>query len=122
MLQWVSRAALDIISLSGFNYDLDTLHQGVHGSELATALHRLSNPKSFSLLVFFKLFVPPLRIITFDRQSRENRRTKGILRKIGVDIIEETQRNLELDKANVKLGMKLNEESRCSSSPLRKKC
>jgi hypothetical protein len=122
MLQWLSRAALDIISLSGFNYDLDTLHQGVQGSELATELLRLSNPKGFPLLVFFKLFIPPLRMITFDRKSREYRRTKAILRKVGVDIIEETQYNLALDKANGKSGPKLNEEGRCSDSPRAKEC
>jgi hypothetical protein len=109
MLQWISRAALDIIALSGFNYDLNTLHQGVQGSQLATALHQLSNPKSFPLLMLFKIFIPPLRLITFDHQSKEIRRTKAIIRKIGVDIIEETQRELELEKTNGKAGLKVQE-------------
>lgn len=98
MLQWSSRVALDIIGLAGFNYDLDTLQQGVDGSKLATALHRLSSPKSFPIIVFLKIFIPPLRLIQFDHQSRETQRTRSILRQIGSRIIEEKQKELEYEK------------------------
>ncbi|KIM23167.1 hypothetical protein M408DRAFT_332466 [Serendipita vermifera MAFF 305830] len=100
VLQWSSRAALDIIALSGFNYDLDTLHKGMDGSELATALHRLSSPKTFPIIIFFKIFIPPLRMIQFDHQSRETQHTRGILRNIGVNIIKEKQRQLSLEKTD----------------------
>jgi len=111
MLQWASRAALDIISLTGFDYDLDTLDQGVKGSELASQLHRLNNPQKFPLIVFFKIFIRPLRWITFDHQSKQARRMKAITRKIGVEIIEKKQKELELERVGRKEGGNVQESS-----------
>ena len=118
MLQWSSRAALDIISLAGFNYDLDTLHQGVDGSELATALHRLSSPTTFPIIVLFKLFIPPLRVIQFDHQSVETRRTREILRQIGVNMIQGKQREMELEKAGKGMNVNSGPNSAYSHLPL----
>lgn len=109
MLQWASRAALDIIGVAGFNYDLDTLHQGIDGSELASALRQITNPKNFPPLLFFKLHIPPLRVITFDRQSKGARHTRGTLQKIGVNIIEKKERELEREKGDQEGDLKMNE-------------
>ena len=111
ILQWASRVALDIISLAGFNYDLDTLHQNVDGSELATQIHRLSNPGRLQLIVFFKMFARPLRWVTFDRQSRDARQMQATMRKIGVEMIEQTQRELALEEASRKEGTTTHEPS-----------
>jgi hypothetical protein len=100
VLHWVSRAAIDIIGLAGFNYDFNTLQLGETGNELAAAIHRLNSPKRFPFFLFLKGLVPFLRIFEFDEQSKETRRTRVLLRDIGVRMIAEKERRSHDEKGN----------------------
>ena len=100
VVHWLSRATLDIIGLAGFNYDFSTLRQGQEGSELSAAFHRFNSENQFPLMMLLKGFLPPLRIIEFDSAAREARRLRKIMRQIGLQLIEDKQKEILSEKAN----------------------
>lgn len=100
MVHWLSRATLDIIGLAGFNYEFRTLRDGKEGSELSAAFQQYSNNSQDSLWITIKGFIPPLRIFDFDSVSRDARLVKKIMRKIGLQLIEEKQKEILLEKSS----------------------
>jgi hypothetical protein len=100
VLHWLSRATLDIIGLSGFNYDFNTLRQGADGTELSAAFHRYNASQESPVLLLLKGFIPPMRVIEFDATAREARRLRQVMRKIGLELIEEKQREIMSEKAS----------------------
>lgn len=100
MVNWLSRATLDIIGLAGFNYDFRTLREGQEGSELSSAFHRFNSKNQFPLIMLLKAFIPVLRIFEFDAAAREARRLRKIMRQIGLQLIEEKQKEITSEKAN----------------------
>jgi hypothetical protein len=100
ILHWLSRATLDIIGLAGFNYDFSTLRQGDNGTELAAAFHRFNATQEFPLLLILKSFIPPLRLMEFDAGARAAKSLRQIIRKIGLQLIEEKQRDIMAEKAS----------------------
>ncbi|PVG01535.1 cytochrome P450 [Serendipita vermifera] len=89
VLHWLSRAAIDIIGLAGFNYDFNTLQVGEDGNELAAAFHDLNSPKKLPLFFILKGFLPFLRPFAFDEQSQNNQKARAIMRDIGLKLIAE---------------------------------
>jgi hypothetical protein len=100
VLHWLSRAALDIIGLAGFDYDFSTLRQGEDGTELSAAFHRFNASQRSPILLILKGFIPPLRVIEFDTGAREARRLRQVMKKIGLQLIEEKQREIMSEKAS----------------------
>jgi hypothetical protein len=100
ILYYLYLTTLDIIGLSGFNYDFNTLRHGEEGNELAAALHRVNSPKDFQLMMFLKAFIPPLRRIKFDQHARITGELHRMLRRIGMALIDESQREVVTEKAS----------------------
>ena len=88
MITYLSKATIDIISVAGFNYDFDTLHQqpGEAGTELAGALH---SPENFPIFLFLKGFIPLFRLWEWDAQAREARKARVSIRRIGEGLIKD---------------------------------
>jgi hypothetical protein len=97
-LHWLSRAAIDIVGLAGFDYDFNTLQAGETGNELSAAIHTLNSPKRFPLMVFLKGRFPFFRMFEFDEQSRQAKRTRALLREIGIKLIAEKERGTDKEK------------------------
>lgn len=51
-------------------------------------------------MVFIKGFIPPLRIFEFDAEARDARKLRKIMRKIGLQLIDEKQKEIISEKAN----------------------
>ncbi|KIM28538.1 hypothetical protein M408DRAFT_16272 [Serendipita vermifera MAFF 305830] len=100
VVHWLSRATLDIIGLAGFNYDFSTLRQGEEGTELSAAFHRFNSANKFPLLLLLKGFIPILRIFEFDASARQAQKLRKIMRQIGLQLIEEKQREVMSEKAS----------------------
>jgi hypothetical protein len=100
ILQLLSRATLDIIGLAGFNYDFNSLQHGEEGTELSAAFYRSNSPKELPVFLFLKGFIPPLRIIEWDNQARQTKIMWKLLRRIGLQLIEEKQKAVLEEKAS----------------------
>lgn len=96
MVHWLSRVTLDIIGLAGFNYEFHTLRDGHEGSELWAAFQRYK----FSIWVTIKGFLPLLRIFDFDSVAQNARHVRKVVRKIGLQLIEEKQNKILMEKAS----------------------
>ncbi|KIM28541.1 hypothetical protein M408DRAFT_23593 [Serendipita vermifera MAFF 305830] len=100
MAEWLSRTTLDIIGLAGFNYDFSTLRQGKEGSELSASFHRFNSETQSPIVMLLKGFIPPLRIFEFDAAAREARTLRKIMRDIGLQLIEDKQKEVISEKAS----------------------
>ncbi|CCA69066.1 related to Cytochrome P450 [Serendipita indica DSM 11827] len=102
MITYLSKATIDIISVAGFNYDFDTLHQkpGEPGTELAGALHRFLSPEKFPVFLFLKGFIPLFRLWEWDAQAREARKARVTIRRIGKGLIEDGLKRVNEEKAS----------------------
>jgi hypothetical protein len=89
----MSRTAIDMIGLAGFNYDFNTLQVGEDGNELAAAFQRLSSPKKFPIFLVLKGFIPFLRVFEFDEQSKQTKRTRALMRDIGLKLLADKETN-----------------------------
>jgi hypothetical protein len=90
----MSRAAIDMIGLAGFNYDFNTLQVGEDGNELAAAFQRINSPKKFPLFFIVKGFLPLLRVFEFDYQSKQMKKTRNIMRNIGLKLLADKQKGI----------------------------
>jgi len=100
VVHWLSRTTLDIIGLAGFNYDFNTLRQGEDGTELAAAFHGFNAAQEYPLLMILKGFIPPLRLIEFDKGARQAQKLRRVMRKVGLQLIEDKQQKITAEKAS----------------------
>jgi hypothetical protein len=100
ILYYLYLTTLDIIGLSGFNYDFNTLRHGEEGNELAAMLHRVNSIKNFQLMMFLKAFIPTMRLIKFDWHARMTGELHRMIRRIGMALIGEGQREIATEKAS----------------------
>jgi hypothetical protein len=100
ILSYLHLAALDIIGLAGFNYDFNTLRDGEGGNELAAALRRVNSPENFEYIMLLKGFIPAMRMIKFDRHAQMKAELHRMVRRIGMALIDEGQREIATEKAS----------------------
>jgi cytochrome P450 len=97
MVSWISRAALDIIGLTGFNYSFNSVkshskktQSSLSDDELYTALEEIfvATQLGFHLL-FLKTWIPWLRLWTWDKTTKKFRRSHAIMNRIGKKLVDE---------------------------------
>lgn len=100
MADWLSRTTLDIIGLAGFKYEFNNLRGGQHGSELSVDFHRMNYDSQNPVFFLLKAFMPPLRFFEFDALARSARTLRRTMRRIGLQLIQDKQKEM-LEEANV---------------------
>jgi len=91
VLSWLSRTALDIIGLAGFNYKFDTLNTEEKPNELSEAFQTVfqTNTELTFVLVLRNMF-PFLRIFPSNRDEKEAQARK-VMKRIGTELLRESQ-------------------------------
>ncbi|KAG6374890.1 cytochrome P450 [Boletus reticuloceps] len=71
IMPWLSRMALDVIGLAGFNYNFDSLNANEKPNELNEAFSTMVDANQrLSILTILRARLPPLRILPNDRARR----------------------------------------------------
>jgi len=97
MVSCISRAALDIIGLTGFNHSFDAVKShskktksSLSDDELYTALEEIYAVTQLEFrLNFLKIWIPWLRLWKWDRTSKILRRSHDIMNRIGKKLVDE---------------------------------
>lgn len=95
MVSWISRAALDIVGLTGFNYAFNSVKSHPDSSsicddELYFALEEIFVACQLGFqLEFLKTWIPLLRLWKWDKTSRVITRSHAIMQKIARRLVDE---------------------------------
>ncbi|CAG8513717.1 12913_t:CDS:2 [Acaulospora colombiana] len=118
MVSYLSCTTLDIIGMAGFNYSFGSLKTLVNNTTkktsatavkgetsqnkdpLASALSRTldATTTGFPILQLLKTHLPIFRLITFDRRTRTNNKSRAIIHEIGKQIVSERKRAIAEEK------------------------
>jgi cytochrome P450 len=101
MLSWLSRVSLDVIGLAGFDHSFDSITNG-DGGLLKELEHVFSECNVNGPLLFFKGWIPLLRLWTLDEDSRRTRRLRQRMRKIGQDIVARKMNAIKTGSADAR--------------------
>ncbi|KAI0083795.1 cytochrome P450 [Irpex rosettiformis] len=105
-LSWLSKATLDIIGLTGFGYDFDSLNPEGNQDELSEAFHASLKISTFSAVIgFLQAFVPLLRIFKTKNQ-RLIEEAQRVMRRIGMQLIAEKKASILGTGEQKKIGRK----------------
>jgi hypothetical protein len=97
MVSWISRAALDIIGLTGFNHNFNSVKShskktkgSLSDDELYTALEEIFVATQLGFrFMFLKIWIPWLRLWKWDKTSKMLRRSHAIMNRIGKKLVDE---------------------------------
>ncbi|TCD69789.1 hypothetical protein EIP91_006326 [Steccherinum ochraceum] len=89
VLDGLSRMALDVIGLAGFDYDFGALNPDPSKpNELNTAFKTIFEENESALLAMARIFIPPLRLLPTERSRRVDGALKTMHR-IGMELIQQ---------------------------------
>lgn len=98
MLSYLSRATLDIIGLAGFNYAFNGLSGG--SSELSEAFNKVFDSTGMPVMQLLRGWIPVLRYVNFDSQSRHNIKAQKTIRKVGMKLVAEKKKLVMEERAS----------------------
>lgn len=95
---WISKCTLDIMGLAGFNYDFHSSTDSGEGEstdELARAFAASNRTgQGYAMMQLLFAWIPPLRLVMFDRATRTADKAQKTMRRIGRRLVEERKRDL----------------------------
>ncbi|KAH9847038.1 cytochrome P450 [Lenzites betulinus] len=98
VLSGLTKTTLDVIGLAGFGYRFNALNPTGEPNEFNEAFQQLFLPRTFTVFVIMKNFFPILDIIP-DEASKCIQRARGVMRRIGKELIAEKKAEIERELA-----------------------
>ncbi|PVF92377.1 cytochrome P450 [Serendipita vermifera] len=97
MVSWISRAALDIVGITGFGYDIGSVkNRDTDKDVLYPALEEVFVKCNWNfLVVFFKGWIPLLRLWKFDSASQYIGRAHEIMMDISKTVVDQRTKEIE---------------------------
>jgi cytochrome P450 len=97
MVSWISRAALDIIGTTGFGYDIGSVkNRDTDKDVLYPALEEVFVKCNWNFdLIFFKSWVPILRLWSFDKASHCLHRAHKIMMGIAETVVDQRLKEIQ---------------------------
>ncbi|KIM28249.1 hypothetical protein M408DRAFT_329595 [Serendipita vermifera MAFF 305830] len=103
-IPYVSRCTLDIVGLAGFNYDFNTVKDGVtsRGTSMGESTDELARAFSqsyrtdagYATIQLLMAWIPPLRWVMFDKVTVASDQAQKTMRRIGKRLVREKKRAL----------------------------
>ncbi|KAI9068652.1 cytochrome P450 [Trametes sanguinea] len=104
VLNDLGKMTLDVIGLAGFNYHFDALNPDGKPNELNAAFQQIfSVPSKITTMMILKHLIPLLGAIP-DERSRGIDRAQEVMRRIGVQLIQEKKEAIKRELAESKEG------------------
>jgi len=94
MMSWLSRTTLDVVGLAGFDYSIDSL-TGQDDGLYSALTDVFSDCKINVRLMFFKGWMPLLRLWKFDSTSRRLEHLQKTFRKIAMEVVTKKLKAME---------------------------
>ncbi|OSD00668.1 cytochrome P450 [Trametes coccinea BRFM310] len=104
VLKDLGKMTLDVIGLAGFNYSFDALNPDGKPNELSEAFQQIfSIPSKITTMMILKHVIPLLGAIP-DERSRRIDRAQEVMRRIGVQLIQEKKEAIKRELSESKEG------------------
>ncbi|EIN09989.1 cytochrome P450 [Punctularia strigosozonata HHB-11173 SS5] len=104
VLDWMSKATLDIIGAAGFNYDFDALDLSKGPNELNVAFTTVfESTQKFSWGLLLQSFIPATRFIP-SKSLRLMRRAKATMDRLSLKLVREQREALLREKNDAAIG------------------